>query len=350
MKIALLVNQKPEEAEFNHELFLEWDSRETIAAVKNALEEFHNVTVIDCHPDKLAGVVDSLTKLKPDFCFNMAEGAYSKSREAQVPALLDWLRLPYTGAGVSTLSLTLDKAKTKQILSYHNIPTPDYHVISDNVELEGFIQKQPDFPLIVKPLHEGSSIGIHESSVVTSVQELQKMVRDGLGQHKQPMIVEKFITGREFTVSLIGNGQEVDVLPIVELCFENLPQQSKKIYSYEAKWMWDTPDKPLHMFECPAKLSKTLKLGIEMTAIKAFHAMDCKDWARIDIRLNDLGQPHVLEINALPGILPNPNDNSCFPKSAFSAGFTYNQVINRVLNEAIKRYNCYIYSKESLYQ
>lgn len=312
--------------------YAEWDTWETINAVKNALEENHRVSLIEANEDAF----EKLRSVKPDIVFNIAEGFRGVSREAQIPAILEMLNIPYTGSDPQTLAICLDKARTKEILSYYKIPTAKFFVVEDlnhfhlDIELE--------FPLIVKPLHEGSSKGIFNSSVVENQDELISQIERVLTSYKEPAIVEEFLPGREFTVAILGNGKDARVLPIVEIKFDSLPHGAKPIYSYEAKWIWDTPSKPLDIFKCPAEVDENLKEKIENIALLTFKVLRCRDWCRIDLRLDRDGIPNILEVNPLPGILPNPEDNSCFPKAARAAGLTYNQMINEVLNAALKRY------------
>lgn len=342
MKVALLYNQKPLVScgeRYASDEFAEWDNPETIGAIAAALRERHEVIPVDCHPEKIKDVIDVLLRVQPDICFNIVEGIGTASREAQIPALLDMLGLKYTASGVLTLATTLDKARTKQILAYHKIPTPAFQVIYDESELPGVLSLISVFPMIVKPLYEGSSKGVFERSVVHSVEELYKQVKEVLGEYRQPALVERFLDGREFTVALLGNGQNVEVLPIVEICFDNLPKESKRIYSYEAKWLWDDPNKPVDVFQCPANLPVSVAGQIAEVCKSAYRSLNCRDWARIDVRLDFEGVPNVIEVNPLPGVLPDPEEHSCFPMAARAAGINYNQLINRVLDEAIKRYN-----------
>jgi D-alanine-D-alanine ligase len=191
--------------------------------------------------------------------------------------------------------------------------------------------------LIVKPLAEGSSKGIGNRALVGTSSKLQEQVRTVLAKYHQPALVEKYLPGREFTVALWGNGAGLKVLPIVEIQFDQLPSNINPIYSFEAKWVWDTVEKPLEIFACPAKLSSQLRKRIEGVCKAAYRALRCLDWCRIDIRLDDAGEPNVLELNPLPGILPNPDANSCFPKAARSAGLSYDDLVNRVLEIACQR-------------
>jgi len=342
MKVALLYNQKPAmengAAKYASDEYAEWDNPETIDAVAAALSEKHHVVKIDCHPKNLYSIIETLQTEQPDICFNIAEGIGTVSREAQLPALLDMLGFRYTASDPMTLCITLDKARTKEILAYHQIPTPAFQLVSSAQDVEKMLTIEKKFPLIVKPLHEGSSKGIFERSVVSNNAELNAQLNEVLLKYKQPALVEAFLSGREFTVAMLGNGDRVEVLPIVELSFEHLPKNSKQIYSYEAKWLWDDPQNPVEVFHCPASMSKVLEEKIADVCRRAFVAVRCRDWARIDVRLDADGNPHIIEVNPLPGILPNPDEHSCFPMAARQAGLSYNALINRVLDEAVKRY------------
>lgn len=312
------------------DMFAEWDTEETINAVRDALAERYNVVMIEA--DDQAYI--KLLTLRPDFAFNIAEGLHGVSREAQVPAMLEMLRIPYLGSDPLTLGICLDKARTKEILSYHNIPTAGFAVIRSMGDFDDVRLK---FPAMVKPLHEGSSKGIYNSCVVRNPDELANEVKIILEAYNQPVLVEDFLPGREFTVGMLGNGDEVQVLPIVELKFDALPPGVNPIYSYEAKWIWDQRDTPLDVFECPAKTDEALTQEISTICRDAYRVLNCRDWSRIDVRLDSRGKPNILEINPLPGILPNPEDNSCLPKAARAVGLSYNQLINRAADIAMKR-------------
>jgi D-alanine-D-alanine ligase len=190
---------------------------------------------------------------------------------------------------------------------------------------------------MVKPVGEGSSKGIFDSSLVNNLDDLYKLANEMFAKYNQPIIVEEFLPGREFTVALLGNGDSVEVLPIVEINLDQLPSSLQPIYSYEAKWIADTRDNPLNIFTCPAKINGELERQISETAIKTFKIMRCRDWCRIDMRLDTNGIPNIIELNPLPGILPDPKDNSCFPKAARTAGYSYEEMINKVLLTAAKR-------------
>jgi D-alanine-D-alanine ligase len=308
----------------------EWDTPETINAVKEALQERHEVILIDAGDDAYT----LLQKTRPEIVFNIAEGTSGCCREGYIPSILEHLNLPYTASDPLTLNICLDKSRTKEILSYHGLPTSRFRVISDS----NFSFNSLHYPLMVKPLYEGSSIGIRNDSLVRTPQEMRERVLWLLNEFDEPALVEEFLPGREFTAAIMGNGKEARVLPIVEILFDSLPRGVNPIYSYEAKWIWDQSSNPLKIFECPARLSAGLRSEIEEACLRAYDILRCRDWCRIDVRLDSAGHPHILELNPLPGILPNPDDNSCFPKAARAAGMSYSQLINAVLDIACKRY------------
>ena len=322
------------------DFFAEWDDEDTIEAVRVALAKRHDVVLIEA--DEVA--YEKLKASKPDIVFNIAEGLWGQSRESQIPAMLDMLRIPYTGSGPLALAICLDKARAKELLSYHCISTPLFSVISDLgfriSDLKSIIanRKSLPFPLIVKPLYEGSSKGIRNNSVVNGEDELKERVAWVIAEYRQPALIEEFLEGREFTVAMIGNSEDLKMLPVVEINYSSLPAGVNPIYSYEAKWIWDTPDNPLEIFQCPADIGSKLKKDIGDICSNAFRILDIKDWCRIDIRLDSKERPYILELNPLPGILPDPKSNSCFPKAARAAGMDYHKLINAVLDAACKRY------------
>jgi D-alanine-D-alanine ligase len=145
------------------------------------------------------------------------------------------------------------------------------------------------------------------------------------------------LPGQEFTCAILGNGDEARVLPLVGMNFAALPDGAVPVYGFEAKWVWDRPENPLEIFECPARIDEALTHEIEKTVLNAYRVLGCRDWSRIDVRLDAAGVPNVVEVNPLPGILPDPADNSCFPKAARAAGMSYDQLIQACLAHAAKR-------------
>ncbi len=311
------------------DLYAEWDDIHTIGAVESALSRRHRVTLVNADLDAF----ETFRRERPELVFNIAEGLHGASREAQVPAMLEMLGVPYTGSDPVTLGLCLDKRRTKEILAWHRIPTPRFFSVGS---LEG-IPRGLRYPLIVKPSLEGSSKGVTDKALVQNRRELLAQLEWVLTTYRQPALVEEFLPGREFTVALLGNGDSLRVLPIVEINFDTLPSGVNPIYSYEAKWLWDREEDPLQIFSCPAPLEPMLQRAIEETCKRAFTVLGCRDWARIDVRLDARGVPSIIELNPLPGILPRPEQNSCFPKAARAAGLSYEELILGVVEAACDR-------------
>ncbi|NLC69938.1 MAG: D-alanine--D-alanine ligase [Desulfuromonadaceae bacterium] len=309
--------------------FAEWDDIHTVQAVQTALSKRYQVTPVNADLEAFR----SFRELRPDFVFNMAEGFNGASREAQIPAMLDMLGIPYTGSDPVTLGICLDKRRTKEILAYHCIPTARFVTVSSLKELPERFR----YPLIVKPILEGSSKGVTDRALVHGHNELKCQVSWALDNYRQPVLVEEYLPGREFTVALLGNGADLRALPIVEIDFGSLPQGANPIYSYEAKWIWDTEETPLPIFACPAQVEPLLARQIEEVCRRAFTVLGCRDWCRIDVRLDAAGVPNVIELNPLPGILPRPEQNSCFPKAARAAGLSYDDLILTVADTACRR-------------
>ncbi len=312
------------------DLLAECDSDETLLAIGKALGERHVVFPIEADEESYF----RLKELRPDLVFNIAEGLFGPNRESHIPSMCEVLDIPYTGSDPMTLGICLDKSRAKEILSYHRIPTPAFWVVEPGESLPEEIR----LPAIVKPLYEGSSMGVKNNSVVKTRAELDTRVQKVQSLYKQPVIVEQFLSGREFTVGVLGNPPNLEVLPIVEIDHSQLPTEANPIYSYEAKWVWDQPEKPLEIFKCPAELSPDLKARIETVVRRTCEILRIRDWCRIDIRLDERGEPNILEINPLPGVLPNPEDNSCLPKAARTAGYSYSALLHRVVDEAAARY------------
>ena len=347
MKIALLYSSKAgmeatlsrqpdepkaeeDEPPLPQDMLAECDSDETIAAVGHALQEKHQVVFIESD-DKAFG---RLKRQRPHLVFNMAERVVGPNRESHIPTICEMLDIPYTGSDPLTLGVCLDKSRAKEILSYHRVPNPAFWIVESAASIPAGVR----LPAIVKPLTEGSSKGIKNNSLVQTLEELYERVEEVVGTYKQPVIVERFLAGREFTVGVLGNAPNYEILPIVEIDHSQLPAGAAPIYSYEAKWLWDTPAEPLDIFKCPAPVPAVLRAKIENVVARTCAVLRIRDWCRIDVRLDDKGEPNILEVNPLPGILPNPEDNSCLPKAARTAGYSYSDLIHRVVEEASKRY------------
>lgn len=342
-RIGLAFNRKPDDAHAPlrgrsgnrgpgdpADLYAEWDDEVTVAAIEAALAEAGEVTRLEATEDFPL----RLREAKPEIVFNVAEGLWGPNREAHVPSLCEFWDVPYTGSDPLTLAICLDKGRAKEILAYHGIPTAEFTVAHGGERLDGI----PSLPVVVKPVHEGSSKGITQASLCRTRAEVGRAVGLVWQRYRQPALVERWLPGREFTCAILGNGPGTRVPPLVEVDFDALPSGAARLYSYEAKWLWDTPERPLAIFRCPAPVSRGLARQIERTVLAAYSVLRCRDWARIDVRCDARGVPHILEVNPLPGVLPDPAMNSCFPKAARAAGLDYGSMIRAVLRAGAARH------------
>ena len=328
------------------DVYAEWDSAETIDAVAAALSPFGDVIRLEANED----LPDRLRTERPDIVFNIAEGLHGPNREAHVPAICEFYGIPYSGSDPFTLSLCLHKARTKDVLRAHGIPTAAFVLIESESDLASLLSSNSPLaprptevaPIFLKPVQEGSSKGITERNLVRSRSELESTARFLLATYDQPVIAEAYLPGAEFTCGVLGNGRSARVLPIVGMNFASLPAGALPIYGYEAKWVWDSVERPLDIFECPARIDRRLEHAIEDVALRAYRLLGCRDWSRIDVRLDAAGVPNIVEVNPLPGILPNPADNSCLPKAARAAGMSYDALIQSTLVAAAARTGVHI--------
>jgi D-alanine-D-alanine ligase len=330
--VSPILNSQSQNAQTQIDKYAEWDTWETINAVKDAIACYNDVNLIEADDN----AYNKFRELRPDIVFNIAEGAFGVSREAQIPAILDMLQIPYTGSDALTLAICLDKARTKEILSYYKIPTAKFFVAD---KVEDAENHELRFPMIVKPISEGSGKGIFASSLVNNEEELKKEIKRITFEYNQSALVEEFLTGREFTVAVLGNNSDTKILPAIEMRYDKYPEGVLPLYSYEAKWILDTKENTFDVFDCPANIDKNLEEKINKVCLDTYKVLRCRDWSRIDLRLDKSGEPNIIEINPLPGIIPDQNENSSFPKAARAAGIDYNDMINSVLASAIKRYN-----------
>jgi len=312
--------------------FAEWDSPVTIAAVEAALSKLGKVVRLEATEE----FPERLRAIRPDIVFNIAEGFHGVNRESHVPAICEFFGIPYSGSDPFTLTLCLDKARTKETLSFHGIPTPKFAVVDKLSDLDERTWDL-ELPLFIKPLHEGSSKGITDGNLCWDRDHLLRQTKFLLENYHQPVLVEQYLPGKEFTCGVLGNGDEATVLPIVGMNFESLPKGALPIYSYDAKFVWDRPERPLEIFQCPARITRKLQAAIERVVLDAYRVLGCRDWARIDVRLDGAGNPNILEVNPLPGILPDPADNSCLPKAARAAGIGYDELLQSCLRSAAAR-------------
>nr|WP_272878480.1 ATP-grasp domain-containing protein [Clostridium sp. Cult3] len=274
--------------------------------------------------------VGKLKKEKIDLVFNLCNGIRGDARLSQLPAVLEYAGIPYTGSSPLGHGLAYNKIYSCRIFKESGVPTPNFIYVYDIKEIENV---NINYPVLVKPKDEGSSRGIHENSLVFNKEELIQRIQKDLEIYNPPMMINEFIEGREFTVGVLGNNDNIDVLPILEVDFSNLPDHLNNIYSFEVKVHYG--DKTL--FHVPARLKEETKKKIENTAVKAYKALEMRDYARVDIRLKD-GIPYVLEINSLPGLMKGHSD---ITKMAEAAGIGYKGLIMKIVKNAIDRYGLY---------
>ncbi|MBL7085272.1 MAG: ATP-grasp domain-containing protein [Candidatus Omnitrophica bacterium] len=330
LKVALVHNlKKPKSATMLCDCFSEFDSPETVEAIVLGLRlAGHEVFLVEAD-EKL---FDWLRFNRVDIVFNIAEGISGTSRESQVPAILDFLGIPYTGSGVLTLALSLDKALAKQIFIYNEISTPRFQLFKSVNES---LKENLSFPLIVKPNCEGSAKGIHACSLVKNKPRLYEEIKRTKELYQQDVLVEEFIEGVEVTVGILGN-QELNVLPLLEIDFSNCKKDGESFYSWEVKeYQGIDPLYPDPRFFCPARLSKAEEDKVKKVAVQAHRALGCLDVSRVDIRLSKDLTPYVLEVNPLTGLDPKESN---LTRMAQACEMSYPDLINGILESALKRY------------
>jgi D-alanine-D-alanine ligase len=348
MRVALLANLKKNAPSWPGMSPDQWDDLDSEHTIEDILEALraggHEVTFIEGDRTLQA----SLMAYKPDICFNICEGHFGDGREAQVPALLEMLRVPYTGSQVLTLALTLDKPMTKRVLSFHGLPTPPFQVLERVNE-----PLNPDmaFPMFLKPSREGTGMGVSVESIVNTEDELRGQLQRLFERYHQPVLAERFIEGREVTMGVLGNlvapvawrvpmneeaprvRRGLHFFPPLEVDMTAYPDE-KGVYTSKIKV--DLVEQ--FNFICPAPLTDSLVEELRFLTAATFRVTGCLDVARVDFRLdkNDDDKPYILEINPLPGLNRQYSD-LCLEASA--DGWSYEELVNGILDEAIGRYN-----------
>lgn len=315
----------------------EYDSEGTIAALSAALESAgHQVLRLEADED----IIEKLKTARPDLVFNIAEGLRGESRESHLPAICEMLGIPYTGSGVFTTAVCLDKVRTKEILGYRQICTPAYQVFGSSLDP---LAAHLKFPLIVKLSHEGSSMGLTTRSVVDDETALRTQVDCLLQTYGEPVLVEEFIAGREFTVGVLGN-QAPLVLPITEIVFSNprgivrfYPDEDVLPFIAEVKEICgaaaDMSPQQERRSVCPAEIDEALRQRIEKLTLAVFYALGCRDLCRMEMRLGRDGALYILDVNPIAGIDPT----YWLPRAAQECGLSYADLVNSILNHAMAR-------------
>lgn len=298
----------------------EFDAPETIAAIAQAIEaQGHTVVKLEATADLLS----SLPSAHIDVAFNIAEGQHGRGRESWVPAILDLLGVPYTGSDATTMAITLDKALAKKVVRAAGVATPDFWVITSATAP---LPAQIRYPVFVKPVAEGSSKGVSPKNVAHDAEQLVQIIQTMLPKYHQGLLVERFLTGREFTVGLLGLRR---VLPPMEIQFT--PEAGAlPVYSFDHKQALSEEVNYL----CPAPTSASLDRALRKAARQAFEALGCRDVARIDLRLDELGVVNFIECNPLPGLTPGWSDLCMI---AQAAGLSYEALVAAILRPALRR-------------
>ncbi|MGD2134644.1 MAG: hypothetical protein PVF27_00720 [Gemmatimonadales bacterium] len=345
MRIGLAYNQRPNDVgdrsdggrEASPEppqpvdAFVEWDEPETIDAVANALGLFGEVVPLEAVGD----FPRRLAEAHVDLLFNMAEGTHGPNRESHVPAIAEFLGVRYLGSDPLALGLALHKGRAKEVFRQRGVRTPQSWLIEAEDDLPAL--QAAEYPLFLKPVWEGSSKGIAEANHVATPADATARTLELLATYRQPVLAERYLPGEEYTVAVMGNGAEITALPVIRYRFGGLPPDALPIMGYEAKWLWDVPESPLDILECPAAIAPARERALADLAIRAYRALGCRDWARVDLRLDADDAPHVIEVNPLPGVIPDPIANSCFPCAAAAGGLSYDELIQRAARIAWRR-------------
>lgn len=346
MRVALLANLQKNAPSWEGMAPDRWDdldSEETIEAIIQALEAGgHQVTFLEGS----LSLIHELPKVKPDICFNICEGHFGDAREAHVPALLEMMRIPYTGSRVMTLALALDKPMTKRVLSYHNLSTPAFQTFE---RVNEPLDPDMTFPVFVKPSREGTGMGVSPDSIVYDEEQLRQQLRVQFERYDQPILVEHFIEGREVTVGVVGNLTtpvawrlpEDEDAPRVSRGLTFLPPMEIDLDRYETEagiYTSRIKTELVHDFHwtCPANLEPIMVEELNWLTAATVRVTGCQDVARVDFRLdrNEDNKAYILEINPLPGLNPEYSD-LCIEARAY--GWSYEELVNRILEEAIER-------------
>ncbi len=324
MRIGLAYNVKPAEspAHLPEDAFEEFDSEATVGHIRDGLASLgHEVALLPAGPD----IIDRLREERPDLVFNIAEGEGGRCREAHLPALLEMLRIPYVGSDPLTLCVTLDKPVAKRLAASEGFSTPPFRCCRSPEDLE---EGDLLWPVIVKPAFEGSSKGVRLASRASSLAEARKMIGFVTGTYGQEALVEEFVPGPEVTVGLVGNGTP-RVIGQMEIRPKKIPAETF-VYSLEVKRDWEEQVEYL----CPPSLPGTTVAEIDRHARGIYRALGCRDFGRIDFRVDGRGIPQFLECNPLPGLSPGYGD---LPIMAEMMGIPYAALLSEILGSALAR-------------
>ncbi len=307
-------------AGYGEEETAEFDRPDTIDAIEGALQALGHQT------DRI-GNLDSLVRRlasgqRWDLVFNIAEGLYGFGREAVVPALLEAYRIPYTFSDPLMMSVTLHKATTKRIVRDLGIATPDFALIRSVKETASV---NLPYPLFAKPVAEGTGKGVTPVSKIASPDQLETVCRDLLETYRQPVLVETFLPGREFTVGIVGNGDKARSIGVIEVVL--LANSEPDVYSYHNKEICE------EVVEYRAVDDPEAQEAVRV-ALQVWQGLDCRDSGRVDLRSDKSGRPNFIEINPIAGLHPEHSD-LCIIATKF--GISYQQLIREIVDAALTR-------------
>lgn len=315
----------------SHGRHAEWDDPGTVAAVEAALERAGEVIRLAADAD----FPQNLRQTRPDIVFNISEGRYGPNRKAHVPAICEFYDIPYTASDPLAFSLAVDRGRAKEVFLAHGVTTAAWAVLSNGGQLEASFEGRVG-PWVVKPVCEASSEHVHAYCETPSA--VSRRIEMIAARYGLPALVEEFLPGREFMVGIVGNGAGARALPLVEKCSDALPVGAARVYGNEAGWARDVPERSTSIFECPAPVDTRLNESVTSVALGAYNALRCRDCARVDVRLDAHGLPHVLGVNPLPDLPPDPAQSACLPRAARAAGLEYGELIRCVLDIALARH------------
>ncbi len=306
------------------DVLAEFDHEETVAAIEEALVH-HGYRVVRI--GNVRHLMERLHRLRVDIVFNIAEGVHGRNRESQVPILLEMAEVPFVGSDGLTMGLTLDKVMTKKILISEGIPTPAFFEVAQPGQIPEPLPLV--FPMIVKPRCEGSSKGVTESSRVTDLGGLERQTALIIEQYHQPALVEAFISGSEFTVPVFGNDPP-EALPVVQIEIDGKTALGDLFYAFSR--VWDRAESLRYL--CPAKAPEALQRRLRELALSTYRAVECRDFGRVDFRVDAQGRPYVLEINPLPSL----SLADVLPQVAKHLGIAYDDMIVAIVEYGLKRH------------
>jgi D-alanine-D-alanine ligase len=308
---------------FTPEQVGEFDSEETIAAIAGVLRSLgHRVDRIG-HARALCARLAAGDRW--DLVFNIAEGVSGRSREAQAPCLLELYRIPYSFSDPLVCATTLDKAVAKRLVRSAGVHTPEFHVVRTLADLRGIKLR---YPLFAKPIAEGTGKGVDGRSKVTSPVALRSVCARLLRVFHQPVLVEEYLPGREFTVGILGTGAKARAIGTMEIVIKAGAPAAD--YSFEIKELCE------QYCEYPFLKRGALRRAVESVAVEGYRALECRDGGRVDVRLDRRGRPAFIEVNPLPGLHPTHSD---LPMIARDAGMSYADLIGSILQSALTRVN-----------